>query len=316
MHRGALRAAAAKPPPERRALPWLAGLLAASGCSRLDAIPFAPPQTAETWLLIQPFVRLDVASRQILIVQPSTSLIVYLLGLLAIAVGLYCLRIRNGQRSRTWWGVSMLLWGAGALLAGTSYEAFSHAIKCAGRPACVWTSWWEVIYLILSVASVDAILIAQAFSCSVGKWRKALSIYALANLTCYVAIALAGALVPVQFLISFELMVLFVAPTIGIFFLLNGWRYQTSRNRMDLALLGAWFGLSLTLGAYHLYRTLGITQQLWQRGIWFSQDDVLHVGLIAWMIYLARVVVSRVLDAGMPQHANTGRAARERDRES
>jgi hypothetical protein len=51
-----------------------------------------------------------------------------------------------------WWGVALVPWDAGAL-AGTSYEAFRYAAKCAGRPACVWKSGWELLYLILSVAN-------------------------------------------------------------------------------------------------------------------------------------------------------------------
>ena len=191
----------------------------------------------------------------------------------------------------------MVLWGAGALLAGTSYEAFSYALKCAGRPACVWTSEWEVLYLILSVASVDAMLLAEAVACTVGKWRRALTIYAVANMAVYVVVVLSGALIPVKFLISFELLVLFAAPAIVIFFILNGVRYARLRDDMDLALLGAWTWLALTLGAYFLYLMLGITQTLWARGIWFSENDVLHIGLIVWMIYLARVVARRVKDA-------------------
>jgi hypothetical protein len=216
---------------------------------------------------------------------------------LAIGAGLYFFRIWQGQRSRLWWGIALALWGAGALLAGTSYEAFSYAIKCAARPACVWTSWWEVGYLILSVASVDAMLLAEAYACTTGRPRRALMIYAAANAAVYAAVVLVGALVPVKFLVSFELLILFAAPTILIFFILNGWRYARLKDDMDLALLGAWVWLVLTLGAYFGYLMLGGTQTLWARGIWFSENDILHIGLIVWMIYLVRDVAPRVRDA-------------------
>ena len=67
---------------------------------------------------------------------------------------------------------------------------------------------------------------------------------------------------------------------------------------MDLALLGTWILLLLILAAYYLYDNLDITQKLWARGegIWFSQNDVLHIGLILWVIYLAAVVANRVKD--------------------
>ena len=38
----------------RRLLLWLLPLLLLTGCARLDAIPASPPQTATTWLTIQP----------------------------------------------------------------------------------------------------------------------------------------------------------------------------------------------------------------------------------------------------------------------
>jgi hypothetical protein len=290
----------------RRSFPWLLPLLLLTGCARLDAIPASPPQTAATWLTIQPYAAIRIGALEIILVQPSTTFFVYLLGVLAVGAGLYFFRIRDGQRSRVWWGVALILWGAGALLAGTSYEAFSYAIKCAGRPACVWTSWWEVLYLILSVASVDAMLLAEAYACTTGRWRRVLMVYAVANAAVYAAVVLAGALIPVKFLVSFELLIFFAAPTILIFFILNGWRYARLRDDMDLALLGAWAWLALTLGAYFLYLMLGITQTLWARGVWFSENDILHIGLIVWMIYLARVVAPRVRDAArMPGNHRT-----------
>jgi hypothetical protein len=275
---------------------WLLIVLVLSGCSQIDSIPTSPLQTPETWLAIQPVARIPVAGQDLILVQPSTSAIVFLLGFLTIGVGLYFLRICSGQLSRGWWGVALLLWGVGALLAGVSYEAFSYQIKCSGRAACVWTSWWELAYLVLSVASIDAMVLAQAHSCATGRLRKALSLYALINLALYVVAVLVGALVPVKFLISFELLILAAAPSILIFFVLNGWRYYKLRTSMDLALLGAWAWLTLTIGAYFAYYLSGLTQTLWAQGKWFSENDVLHIGLILWMIYLALVVAPRVRD--------------------
>lgn len=126
--------------------------------------------------------------------------------------------------------------GLGALLAGTCYEAFSYQIKYAGRAACVWTSRRQIGYLFVSVA----ILIAQAFSNATGTWRKLLTGYALLNLSLYTLMLLAGALTPVKFLISFELLLVVGAPNIIIFIIQNGSRTIQFKRRMDAILLGAW----------------------------------------------------------------------------
>lgn len=213
----------------RRVSLWILGLGLLAGCGRLDSIPYHPKQTPETWLTIQPSVNVRIGSDGIILVQPRSTVLVYLLGIVAIAVGLNFWRIRGKHRSRAWWGLALLLWGLGVLFAGTSYQAFSYEIKCAGREFCAWTSWWEVIYLMLSVASVDAMMVADAYSCTVGKRRKVMSCYALGHATLYILVVLVGALVPIKFLVSFELLLFVAAPNILILFVLNGWRYTSSR---------------------------------------------------------------------------------------
>jgi hypothetical protein len=263
-----------------------------TACGRLDTLPYTPTQTPETWLQIQPYAQIN----KIVIIQPSTSLIVYLLGVLTIGVGVYFLKNRNQQQSRLLWGIALLLWGLGALFAGTSYEAFSYHIKCAGRDACLWTSWWEIAYLIASVWSVDAMTLAVAFSSASGKLRRALSIYAVANAAIYFIVVIIGAFTPIKFLISFELLLAVSAPGILAFFIINGWRYFKYKLSLDLVLSGTWLWLGVTIAAYFLYLISGNTAALWKKGLWFSENDVLHIGLIIWMLYIAFILAPRVND--------------------
>jgi len=275
----------------KRILPLLLPILLTS-CGRLDTLLYEPTQTPETWLQMQPYARIG----QIIFVQPSTSIIVYLLGLLTIGIGVYFLRIQNGQRSRQWWGIALLLWGLGALLAGTSYEAFSYDIKCAGRAACLWTSWWEIAYLLVTVWSVDAMLLAVAYSSATGKLRKGLSVYAIANAAVYTVLLLIGVYVPVKFLISFEFLLVVGFPGIFAFFLINGRRYRQSKLPLDKALLVTWIWLGLTIIAYFAYYVSGNAAALWAKGIWFTENDVLHIFLIVWMLYIAFAVAPKTQD--------------------
>jgi hypothetical protein len=268
-----------------------------TACGQLNSIPYTPVQTPQTWLQIQPFAEFKIASQNIIFVQPSTSIIVYSLGVLAIIVGLYFLKTRAGQRSRFWWGIALLLWGIGALLAGTSYEAFSYAIKCAGRAFCLWTSWWEILYLIASVWSIDAMMLAVAYLSTTGKLRRALSVYSVFNAIVYFITVMIGVFIPVKFLISFELLLVVAAPSIIAFFIINGWRYSKYKLRLDLTLLGTWIWLGVTIAAYFLYLISGNTESLWARGLWFSANDVLHIGLIIWMLYIAFALAPQIKDS-------------------
>ena len=270
----------------KRTCLWMVGLLVLSGCNRLDTLLYVPRQTGTDWLNNQPFLALEFASKKFILVQPSSTVFVYFLGVLTIAVGAYFIRNKKNHFSRKWWGMALLFWGIGALLAGTSYQAFSYEIKCAGYEYCIWTSWWEILYMLFSVASVNAIMVATSYSSAIGKTRSRMISYAFANMGIYMIISLTGSLIPVKFLISFELMLLFLAPSIIFLFLLNLDRYRKQKNKIDLALLFTWLWLGVTIGAYYLYFMLEITDKLWMQGIWFSENDVLHIGLIIWMLYI------------------------------
>ena len=287
----------------KRSFIWVIAKKIWSSFSRLKSIRYTDPElTPANWCEVQPCMKIQIASKKIILTQPTSTFFVYSLGLLTIGAGVYFLLIRDSEISRLWWGISLLLWGTGALLAGTSYQAFGYEIKCAGRQSCAWTSWWEVVYLMFQQVSMNTMLVAVAYSCTGGTLKMVLLVYAFVNAIVYVIFTFVGGIVPIKSFITFNLMVLVSTPILLIFFILNGWRYYTLRDPMDLVLLGSWIILLLTVIVYFLYDDLNITQRLWAKGkgIWFSQNDVLHICLIFWMIYIATVVANRIKDYAVP----------------
>ncbi len=78
----------------------------------------------------------------------------------------------------------------------------------------------------------------------------------------YTYIALSGALLNNKFMLSFELMILFEAPSIVIFLILNGRRYLREKNSIDLFLLGTWLELVFIVAVYFVYLMKGVTEDL------------------------------------------------------
>ncbi|WP_136797555.1 hypothetical protein [Desulfosediminicola ganghwensis] len=267
--------------------------------SRLESIRHSDPElTPENWCRQQPCIKVTIASREILLSQPASTLYVYLLAVVCIGVAIYFWWFRGNELSRLWWGISLSAWGIGAFLAGTSYQAFGYEIKCAGRESCIWTSWWELVYLMFQQISMSAMLVAVAYCCTAGTMRTLLSCYAMASSLLYVIVVFIGGFVPVKPLITFGFMVRFSLPAFVLMLIVSGWRYCMLGNSADLVLVGAWLLLLFISAAYYLYDELEITEKLWEQGagIWFSQNDLLHIGLILWMLYIALFVADRVKD--------------------
>ena len=120
-------------------------------------------------------------------------------------VGCKFLSSPQKNKAKWWWGLGLLLTGLGALFAGTSYQAFGYEIKCKGREFCNYTSWWEVIYMLLSVYGMNAFLVAASYTNAKGNFRKAIKGYAFINTIGYSVLLLYGALAPVRFFVSFEM---------------------------------------------------------------------------------------------------------------
>ncbi len=268
-----------------------------SACSQIDKIPYCcPEETPASWCQNHPCLNVDFDLISFTLSKPSSSIIVYTLGILTVLVGIRLSRISKDSKSLFWWGVSLIFWGVAALFAGTSYQAFSYEIKCRGLEVCQWTSRWELIYLILETISVNLMFVAVSYSSLHTGWRGKIRLYATLNTIVYTCIVIFGSSIPNWFMISFELMILFTGPTFLAMFFVNLRNYLKAKSSAELVLANVWVGLGIVMILYYSYYLAGITQVLWSKGIWFSQNDVLHVGLILWILYLAKFLPANIKD--------------------
>ncbi len=268
------------------------------GCNRLDTIEYSPNLTPETFLSAQHWMRIQLGALNFVLSQPSSSLIVYFVSFFDIYVAYKFLANTQNQKSKFWWGIGLFLTGAGAVLAGTSYQAFGYEIKCSGRDICTWTSWWEIIYAFCSGLGMNAFLVACAHSNASGSFRKGIINYAILNSIVYSGLLFYGAFTPIQFLVSFEFLSLTSTPSVFFFIWIYGKAYKQTNEKKNLYLRNTWIILIGVIVTYAVYMILGFTQPLWEKGIWFTENDILHVGMIYWIYYIFKNLPNEVKDLG------------------
>lgn len=248
-----------------------------------------PGLTAETWADFQPTWRFQWAGKAWVLSQPGSTFWVYALGLLTCAVGYVFWRDALDDPARQLWSVGLWLWGIGALLAGTSYQAAGYHLKCRqGRVR--WTNWWEAIYMICQQLSINALLAATALTSTEGMLRTGLLVAAMTLSVGFTVSTLIAALLPNRWLLSFEWMSLVCAPPVVVMLAIHGWNAVATGSPSERAMALVWIGLLGSMLAYWLYGRSGWAQVLWRRKQWFSENDVLHVTLIVWVLYIATLV--------------------------
>lgn len=269
-------------------------LLFLPGCGRLKELRYEPAMSPAQWCEMRPCVDLG----GMVLTEPLGTFLVFLLALLWVGAGLYFLGFRRGQRSRFWLGVALLLGGIGAAQAGISYQALSYELKCAGREQCLLTNGFEVGYSVTQALSVSAMLTAVAFACTSARLRRVLVAYSIVNAAVYVAVAFAGVTLPSRALLSFEVLMLFALPGIAAVIAISARRLLHSRAVADRSLLVATLLLVAVQVAYFSYQAAGVTARLWDggRGFYFSENDVLHVGMMLWLGYVVAFLGPQLRD--------------------
>jgi hypothetical protein len=249
-----------------------------------EGILLEPLITPQEYLDTKPFI--EIFNKWIIIV-PSSTIIVYLLGIQITYLG-YSL-IKDKQKL---WGISLLFWGLGTILAGTSYQGLGYELKCNVQTYCLFTSWFELAYLFVTAISISIMAIAFAEMFAKDKVKRYLSGYGKIAIIVYTFILLLGSILENELMISYELFTVFFMPLFVVFFVINIINYKKDRSRLDKTFIILWIAFLVVNLSYYVYYFLGFTSNIYeQTGIWFSANDVLHIGLILWFLYFQFKVI-------------------------
>lgn len=271
-------------------------LLFFGNCQKLDSLSYEPALSPEQFLASHHWTQISFGSFSFILNQPSSTFLVYFLSFTYLYASSVFWKAPNLDWSKKFWSLGFLFTGIAAILAGTSYQALGYELKCEARAICRWTTYWEINYEILQNIGMNGFLAAAAFTHAKTKTRSIILSYALLNSILYACFVLYGALNADRFLVSFEFLELSCLPSVVFFLVSTIFGFLKERDRMNFHLMNAWLLLVLIMIAYVTYMDLGLTARLWEKGFWFSENDVLHVGLIVWVFYIVKFIPDKVRD--------------------
>lgn len=260
---------------------------------KVSSILMDPVVTASTLIEAAPYWVLEGLGGLIL-QQPSSTFLVFLLGLVTQIVGIPYLRA-TGFVNR-WLGFNFILWGWGAWVAGLSYQAFGAALKCLGSDPCAWTNGVELFYMTLTVWSINALLVAYS-GLTEATERRTLQRFAVVSVLGYGIFQGAGMILPVKFLLSYEFMLIFLATNMILMMRIS---YKRRTHALHAKLWRIWLLFLGVNAAYFVALFAGYALPLYEStGIWFNENDVLHLLLLGWML----LWVTWVSPKQFPDHA-------------
>ncbi len=247
-----------------------------------------PLVTPQTWLASQPHWDFAFGAATVVFTQPSSSFLVFAFGLLTMVLGIRLVAQTGASVATRWWGTSLVFWGLGALAAGVSYQAFGYALKAEGRAWVAYTDWFEIAYLALSAVSIAVFGLAVAWNSLAGRARTALLVWTGLSLGAYSQVLGSALFSGDRFGVSFEAMVLITTPSFLLYFAVAVVRWRKTRSATEAHLARVWLGLGVAFALYGVAAAFGLGAALWRQGIWFTENDVLHLALAVWMLDVSR----------------------------
>ena len=262
----------------------------------LDNMLQEPNITPQDFLNQYPSYTITIGGKSLTATQLSSTVLVYLLGFMGIILGSYF--AISKEKSSLTWGISLIFWGVAALLAGTSYQWLGYELKAHGREFVLFTSWFEIFYMLLQCISTSFMLYSVGLiTLETQRGRDNMLYYSLAISVIYPLLMLIGVLINNTFLVSYTGFLVFVGYNYLIMFILSVKHYRKHHDKLNKNMMIIWISFLLVNIFYfiHLYASSPIDVYK-NTGIWFTENDTLHVLLMVWFIEIFFLLRNKLID--------------------
>ena len=242
--------------------------------------------TPDDFLNSQHHISFAIGDYQLVLGQPSSTLIVGLLSAIYIYFAMLFFRSLREQQSRKYWSAGLFFSALASLVAGLYYQLLGFHIRCEGLNQCYATSAWEIFYYLLTCLASFCFFSAIVWAMVSQRSRRFFFLWGLACCGCYLIGLGVGVGFEISYLLSFQFSVMMTLILIFPIVILNLNRLLLRPRALDRVLLHSSLMLLLSSAVYFAYSNFGITEFLWRHSLWLSENDVLHLSLIFWVLYL------------------------------
>ncbi|HBG33324.1 MAG TPA: hypothetical protein DDW82_06400, partial [Acholeplasmataceae bacterium] len=99
----------------------------------------------------------------------------------------------------------------------------------------------------------------------------------------YTVLLVTGSILENRILISYEIFTVFFMPLFVVFFVINIMNYRKHQDQLNQSFIQLWIWFLIVNVAYYAYYIPGFTESFYENtGVYFSANDVLHIGLMGW----------------------------------
>ncbi len=133
--------------------------------------------------------------------------------------------------------------------------------------------------------------------------------FALIDSIAYSIYMFVGAVLPVKFLISYEGFMAFIGVNFIFMFVLNILHYKKHKDNLNRKLIYVWISFLIVNIGYFVFLLGDIGSNLYQNyGVWFNENDALHVLLILWscliLVLLRKDLIDKVENSPFQVRSN------------